>query len=117
MVWTKYDTTASNNTATPPDGAPEGMAANTVNNTIRDMMAEIRVLGNEARDGTLWWAGTSTGSSNAYSLTLSPSVSSLPAGLPLVWIANHTKTGTGHATLSPSSQTAKTLFIPMAQRR
>lgn len=112
MVWTKYDTTASNNTATPPDGAPEGMAANTVNNTMRDMMAEIRLLGNAVQGGTVYWAGTTAGSSNAYSLSVSPSVSALYTGQPLVWIANHTKTGTGHATLSPSSQTAKNIVLP-----
>jgi hypothetical protein len=45
MVWTKFSATAASNTAAPPDGAPEGMPANAVNNTMRDMMAEIRILG------------------------------------------------------------------------
>lgn len=45
MVWTKYSSTPSSNTASPPDGAPENMAANTVNNIQRDQMAEIRILG------------------------------------------------------------------------
>lgn len=37
-----YSTVASNNTATPPNGAPEGMAAGLVNNTMRQMMADTR---------------------------------------------------------------------------
>lgn len=37
-----YSTTAANNTLTPPNGAPEGMAAGLVNNTIRQVMADTR---------------------------------------------------------------------------
>ncbi len=37
-----YSTTAANNTLTPPNGAPEGMAAGLVNNTIRQIMADTR---------------------------------------------------------------------------
>lgn len=37
-----YSTIASNNTLTPPNGAPEGMAAGLVNNTIRQVMADTR---------------------------------------------------------------------------
>lgn len=40
----KYSTTAGSNNSAPPDGAPEGQAANTVNNCMRDMMAQIRLL-------------------------------------------------------------------------
>ena len=35
----QWETSAPNNDAAPPDGAPEGMAANTVNDTMREMMA------------------------------------------------------------------------------
>lgn len=37
-----WDPTAGNNTSTPPDGAPEGMAPSTVNDTMREMMAAVR---------------------------------------------------------------------------
>jgi len=37
-----WSTTAGSNNATPPNGAPEGMAPSAVNNIIRQMMAEIR---------------------------------------------------------------------------
>lgn len=37
-----YSTIAANNSSTPPNGAPEGMAAGLVNNTMRQMMADTR---------------------------------------------------------------------------
>lgn len=37
-----WSTDASSNTATPPTGAPEGMAPSAVNNTMRQMMANTR---------------------------------------------------------------------------
>ena len=52
MAYTKYSLTPSNNTATPPDGAPEGMLPSAVNDTMRDMMAQIRDCGDGIRDGT-----------------------------------------------------------------
>jgi len=52
MAYTKYSLTPSNNTATPPDGAPEGMLPSAVNDTMRDMMAQIRDVGDGIRDGT-----------------------------------------------------------------
>ena len=37
-----WSTTAASNNATPPNGAPEGMAPSTVNDTMRQMMASTR---------------------------------------------------------------------------
>jgi len=37
-----YSVVAASNTLAPPDGAPEGMLANTVNNTMREMMALMK---------------------------------------------------------------------------
>jgi len=37
-----YSTTPANNNSAPPNGAPEGMAPSAVNNTIREIMADIR---------------------------------------------------------------------------
>ena len=52
MAYTKYSLTPANNTAAPPDGAPEGMLPSAVNDTMRDMMAQIRDVGDGVRDGT-----------------------------------------------------------------
>jgi hypothetical protein len=52
MAYTKYSLTPSSNTAAPPDGAPEGMLPSAVNDTMRDMMAQIRDCGDGIRGGT-----------------------------------------------------------------
>jgi hypothetical protein len=52
MAYTKYSLTPANNNAAPPDGAPEGMLPSGVNDTMRDMMAQIRDVGDGIRDGT-----------------------------------------------------------------
>jgi hypothetical protein len=52
MAYTKYSLTPANNTAAPPDGAPEGMLPSAVNDTMRDMMSQIRDAGDGIRDGT-----------------------------------------------------------------
>lgn len=38
----EWSTTANSNNAAPPDGAPEGWAPSAVNNTIREIMAQVR---------------------------------------------------------------------------
>ena len=52
MAYTKYSLTPANNNNAPPDGAPEGMLPSGVNDTMRDMMAQIRDCGDGLRDGT-----------------------------------------------------------------
>jgi len=52
MAYTKYSLTPANNNAAPPDGAPEGMLPSGVNDTMRDMMAQIRDVGDGIRGGT-----------------------------------------------------------------
>ena len=52
MAYTKYSLTPANNNAAPPDGAPEGMLPSAVNDTMRDMMAQIRDCGDGIRGGT-----------------------------------------------------------------
>jgi hypothetical protein len=52
MAYTKYSLTPGSNTAAPPDGAPEGMLPSAVNDTMRDMMAQIRDCGDGIRGGT-----------------------------------------------------------------
>ena len=39
MGYTKYSSTAANNTNAAPDGAPEGIATTDINDVMRDMMA------------------------------------------------------------------------------
>jgi hypothetical protein len=52
MAYTKYSLTPADNNAAPPDGAPEGMLPSAVNDTMRDMMAQIRDVGDGIRGGT-----------------------------------------------------------------
>ena len=52
MAYTKYSLTPASNTAAPPNGAPEGMLPSAVNDTMRDMMAQIRDVGDGIRGGT-----------------------------------------------------------------
>jgi len=52
MAYTKYSLTPSSNNAAPPDGAPEGMLPSGVNDTMRDMMAQIKDVGDGIRGGT-----------------------------------------------------------------
>lgn len=42
MPISSYSTTAASNNSAPPNGAPEGMAPSTVNDVIRQIMADIR---------------------------------------------------------------------------
>jgi hypothetical protein len=52
MAYTKYSLTPADNNAAPPNGAPEGMLPSGVNDTMRDMMSQIRDVGDGLRDGT-----------------------------------------------------------------
>jgi hypothetical protein len=44
-----YSTTASSNNSAPPNGAPEGMAPSAVNDTMRQIMADIRTQHEDAQ--------------------------------------------------------------------
>lgn len=52
MAYTKYSLTPADNNSAPPNGAPEGMLPSGVNDTMRDMMSQIRDVGDGVRDGT-----------------------------------------------------------------
>ena len=52
MAYTKYSLTPADNNAAPPNGAPEGMLPSAVNDTMRDMMSQIRDCGDGIRGGT-----------------------------------------------------------------
>lgn len=51
MAYTKYSLTPADNNAAPPNGAPEGMLPSGVNDTMRDMMSQIRDVGDGIRTG------------------------------------------------------------------
>jgi hypothetical protein len=74
MAVTGYSTTPGSNNGSPPNGAPEGMAVNAVNDTIRQIMADIateaqvnavKVLASVAGTNTI--TGTMTPDLTAYS--------------------------------------------------
>lgn len=121
MAYTKYSLTPANNTAAPPDGAPEGMLPSAVNDTMRDMMAQIRDCGDGVRDGTYTMTtpkitgGTitgvaitaSTGSFTTLSTSSTTTFSGLTASTALALDASKnvvsvTNTGTGNNVLSAS---------------
>src|SRR5690606_27108728 len=86
----------------PPDGAPEGMAANTVNDTMREMMAATARWYQDI-NGSL----VTGGAGNAYTLTTNNNNSSL-TDLPLVvFVAN--RANSGAATLNVDGLGAKSL--------
>jgi hypothetical protein len=105
MAYTKYSLTPANNTAAPPDGAPEGMLPSAVNDTMRDMMAQIRDCGDGIRDGTYTMTapkitgGTITGvtlTGNTFSNPTVTGVSTFAAGTvsaPAITTSGDTNTG------------------------
>lgn len=98
-----WSTTAANNNSTAPNGWPEGMAASSLNNCGREMMAAISKWYKDT-NGTL----VSGGSSNAYTLTPNRTISAYEGGLSFTFEANHTSTSTT-PTLNVSSLGAKTI--------
>lgn len=81
------ETAASNNTAS-PDGAPEGMAASGVNDTIREVMGAIKREWNRSHATFL-----STGGTNSYSISYATSPSAYVQGLPVSFNAHLANTG------------------------
>lgn len=97
-----YDVDANNNTATPPDGAAEGWAPSTVNNTIRELMARTKRLWEDTSA-----VNTTTGTSNAYLLSASQTISAYAAGDVFMFVAD--RANTGAATLAVDGLAAKSL--------
>ena len=101
-----YSVTADDNNATPPAGAPEGMAPSTVNNTMREAYARIKRWYEDCQG-----AKTTGGSSNAYTLAAARTVASYAAGDSYMFKANHTNTSAG-STLNVDSVGAKAIVTP-----
>lgn len=97
-----WNISAGSNNATPPNGAPEGQAPSTLNDVIRENMAAIARMYSDHR-GHL----TSAGSANAYTLTTNSTHAAIANSGLLVFIANHTNTGS--ATLAVDGLAAKTI--------
>ena len=98
-----WSATAANNNSSAPNGWPEGMAASSVNNSAREMMAALAKWYKD-ENGTL----VTGGSSNAYTLTPNRTVSAYEGGLSFTFEANHTSSSTT-PTLNVSSLGAKTI--------
>jgi hypothetical protein len=80
MAYTKYSLTPANNTAAPPDGAPEGMLPSAVNDTMRDMMAQIRDCGDGIRDGTYTMTAPKITGGSVTGVTFSSSSATITGG-------------------------------------
>lgn len=91
MAFTKYSSTPADNDAAPPNGMPEGMAPSAVNDAGRDMMAEIRLLGDLAR-GPLHLL-TSVSGSDTIVGTATPAIAAYAAGQRFAFIAAGSNTG------------------------
>jgi microcystin-dependent protein len=103
--WKWSKTAASNATADSTSTWPEGMAASSVNDSARGLMAAAA----KYRDDEAGTLITSGGSSNAYTATTNQTITSLQDGFKVSFIANHTNDGA--ATLAVDSQTAKPLRV------
>jgi hypothetical protein len=95
----EWSVTAASNT----DLFPEGMAPSAVNDGLRAVQAEVAQLITDMR-GTI----ATTGSSNAYNISLATTPSSLADGLFFSFTANHTNTGASTLAVTPGGGSAFT---------
>jgi hypothetical protein len=110
MAYTKYSLTPADNNAAPPNGAPEGMLPSAVNDTMRDMMAQIRDVGDGIRGGTYTMTapvitggsingttvGAGTASTGAFTTLTASGVATFSAGTvsaPAITTSGDTNTG------------------------
>ena len=98
----QWNTSAASNNNAPPNGAPEGMAPSTVNDTMREMMAAVARWYSDT-DGTL----ISGGAGNTYTLTSNSTHAALADQSFLVFRAD--KSNTGAASLNVDSLGAKAI--------
>jgi len=97
----EWDVAAANNNSAAPDGAPEGMLAAKVNDTLREMMASLARWYQDNRMGSL----VSAWSSNTYTLTSNQTYAAL-ADIAVVTFRVD-RANTGAATLNIDSLGAK----------
>lgn len=89
MPVTSYSTTAANNTSAPPNGAPEGWAPSDVNNTIRQIMADIAV---EAQKNAVKVLASVAGT-DTITGTMTPDLTAYSAGMIAVFTPANDNTG------------------------
>jgi len=117
MAYTKYSLTPSSNTAAPPDGAPEGMLPSAVNDTMRDMMSQIRDCGDGIRDGTYTMTaakitgGSITGVTFTSIVVTGGSITGLSSALPVASGGTGVTTSTG--TVNVVLSTSPTITTPV----
>ena len=80
MAYTKYSLTPADNNSAPPNGAPEGMLPSGVNDTMRDMMAQIRDVGDGLRDGTYTMTAAKITGGSVTGVTFSSSNATITGG-------------------------------------
>ena len=121
MAYTKYSLTPANNTAAPPDGAPEGMLPSAVNDTMRDMMAQIRDCGDGIRDGTYTMTapkitgGTITGSTiNNSAIGGSTAAAGKFTTLEATGVATFSAGAVGTPAITTTGDTNTGIFFPAA---
>ncbi len=98
-----WSDTAGGNDSTPPDGSPEGMAPSTVNDAVREAMAAVR----RWQQDTSGEFHTTTGTGDAYEVTLSQSITSYAVGQRFAFKVN--RANSGPATLNINGVGAKAL--------
>ena len=102
-----WSTSAGSNNAAPPDGFPEGMAPSAVNNSAREVMAQVRRW---AEQGVFAkYASESGGSTTAYAMTPDIAPSAYTTGA-LYWFVAST-TNTGASTLNIAELGTKALQV------
>lgn len=103
MPVTSWSTSPSSNNSAPPNGWPEGMAAAAVNDTARQMMADLVI---EFQRNPVKYLGSVAGT-NTITASMTPALTAYSAGMIVVFTpANNT---TGAATININSLGAKTI--------
>lgn len=106
-----WDPSANNNTSSPPDGAPEGMAYSAVNNVIREVMA---VIARYYRDNNS--SIVSTGSANVIQVTTSGTYTYVE-GLLLMFVAGNSNSSAATFQITGLATTSLTRTDGSALRR
>jgi hypothetical protein len=89
MPVTSYSTSAASNNSAPPNGAPEGWAPSAVNDTIRQIMADIAV---EAQKNAVKVLGSVAGT-NTVTGSMTPSLTAYSAGMLVIFTPANNNTG------------------------
>lgn len=98
-----WSTSAASNNSSSPNGWPENMTSDGLNDTGRECMAVVRRAWSDSVEGNV----NSTGSSNAYVVAANRILSAYYDGLRIGFHANHANTGA--ATLNVDSVGAKSI--------